>query len=136
MYSRTTWLFLACLALLWTGMATAQDIPEGPAAVDEADEEEEMLFGDLDPDDVEVFAEVYPRIRQLEREFTERLRELEHGDHDSARELQAEVAEERQAILDEHGMDSQTYSQIQGAMAQNEELREHIEGMVDMERDS
>lgn len=84
---------------------------------------------DVSDEELENVANAYVRILEVREEYQPSLANAE--DQESAQEIQREVNEEMVRIVEDEGLDVETYNQIVMAAEADEELRERLFEKID-----
>lgn len=125
---RMTALFSA--ALLSAGMismpAMAQDTATQQAGAAEQAQTANQQFTD---EQLQQFADASQEIARISQEYTVRLQEAQ-GDQAKQQEIRMEANDKMVAVVEESGLDIETFNTIGKALQQNPELMKRVQAMV------
>lgn len=116
-------------AILTMGLSTAafagEANPDAGQAPDAAAAEAPANFSDSE---LEKFVSVQGDLETIRQEYSGKLESTE--DADKAAELQQEASQKMVQVVQDAGMDVETYSNIALALQSDPELRDKVEGMM------
>lgn len=120
-------LFAVMVSLLFAASAlNAQDTQGGQQGQGQGQyEQQQPQADDFSEDQIESFVSARAEVDELRQEFRPKFQEAE--DVDTAQNLRKEFQKEAIQILDEEGLDVQTYNGIVKGMDRNKELRNKIQ---------
>ena len=118
-------LFAVMVSLLFAASAlNAQDTQESPQDQGQY-EQQQPQADDFSEDQLESFVSARAEVDELRQEFQPKFQEAD--DVEQAQKLRKEFQKEAVQILDDEGLDVQTYNGIVKGMDRNKELRNKIQ---------
>lgn len=116
-------------AILATGFTTAAIAGEANSNAGQApDAAQAEVPTDFSDNELEKFANVQDDLEQIRKDYSGRLEGTE--DPDQAAKLQQEASQKMVRVVQDAGMDVETYSNIALALQSDPELREKVESMM------
>jgi hypothetical protein len=129
---RITALFSAALlsAGLMTATAHAQDdSAQDPAQDPAATEQPQATAEDFDDEQLQQFADASQEIAVISQDYTERLQEAD--DEEAQQEVRTEANDKMVEVVEDSGLDVDTFNAIGQAIQQDPELMERVQEMAE-----